>query len=256
MKENTWQFQKMEVEKSSIRDLNWLSKEQLKQIKHLLNHLNLEINLDKKMIEQNAVELTIGFDSKEFKAIMQEARLDEKTKIEIQTAEALPFFARITHIEGESSEDGSYIQHLVTIEDDVIIIDQKDKTTSKTVEIVDLMKALNTTVSNTDDISSQAWYDGVPCLQNGCCTFNEPLWVGGPYVPVMYNWCGANCGSGTPVNSTDTCCRTHDYCYGSFTSYPDRCSCDQNLINCIKGQTNPGANQVRIAFGLKMAYYC
>ncbi|WP_375200837.1 hypothetical protein [Bacillus sp. RS11] len=252
MKENTWKFQKMDVKKSSVSDFNWLSKEQLKQIKHLLNHLNLEINLDKKIIEQNAVELTIGFDSKEVKAIMQEAQLDEKTKIEIQTGKGLPFFARITHIEGESNEDGSYIQHLVTIEDNVIIIDQTDKTTSKTVEVADLMKALNTTVPNTNDISPQ----GVPCIQDGCCVFNEPAWVGGPMIPVMYNWCGANCGSGTPVNSTDTCCRTHDNCYTSFTSYPDRCSCDKNLINCIKGQTNPGANQVRIAFQAKLAAYC
>ena len=68
----------------------------------------------------------------------------------------------------------------------------------------------------------------VPCIQNGCCTFGS----------MKFKWCGAGCGSGTPINSLDTCCRSHDYCYGSYKSYPDRCTCDKTLIDCAASTSN------------------
>lgn len=71
----------------------------------------------------------------------------------------------------------------------------------------------------------------LPCIQNGCCSFR---YNGNPFNPlVRYKWCGANCGSGTPVNALDRCCRTHDNCYGSYGSYPGRCACDRNLIRKV-----------------------
>ncbi|WP_396266366.1 hypothetical protein [Halobacillus amylolyticus] len=89
-------------------------------------------------------------------------------------------------------------------------------------------------------------------MGNGCCVFSEPAWVGGPLIPIYYNWCGAGCGSGSTVNSLDTCCRTHDYCYRSFSGYPSRCDCDQNLINCTYGEPGYGPPVIRTAFRAKM----
>lgn len=81
------------------------------------------------------------------------------------------------------------------------------------------------------------------CFTGGCCKLDG----------TQYRWCGMNCGSGVPVNSLDTCCRTHDYCYDSFSSYPTRCTCDRNLINCAKATNIPGRTEVVLAFEAKMA---
>lgn len=78
----------------------------------------------------------------------------------------------------------------------------------------------------------------VPCVQNGCCTFGS----------MKFKWCGAGCGSGTPINSLDTCCRSHDYCYGSYKSYPDRCTCDKTLIDCAASTSNGYKNLIIGAF--------
>ena len=80
-----------------------------------------------------------------------------------------------------------------------------------------------------------------PCIQNGCYTFGS----------MKFNWCGAGCSSGTPINSLDRCCRSHDYCYESYKSYPDRCTCDQTLIDCASSTSNGYKHLITGTFALK-----
>lgn len=91
-------------------------------------------------------------------------------------------------------------------------------------------------------------------LTGDCCTFrynanqNNPL--------IKYNWCGANCGGGcsnspSMVNDLDSCCKLHDCCYVRNAGYPDRCSCDDTIINCANRTDNAGSGRVKTAFRLK-----
>lgn len=90
----------------------------------------------------------------------------------------------------------------------------------------------------------------VPCISNGCCSFR---YNGNPFNPlVKYKWCGAGCGSGTPVNELDSCCKKHDSCYGKYSSYPNRCECDMKLIICAKKTDNAGTSRIINAFKAKM----
>lgn len=80
------------------------------------------------------------------------------------------------------------------------------------------------------------------CVFGGsCCTLSGK----------KYRWCGAGCGSGTPVNSLDTCCKWHDGCYGDYGSYPKRCLCDEVLIACADGTGVDGAGILISAFYAK-----
>lgn len=100
----------------------------------------------------------------------------------------------------------------------------------------------------------QVTVQGLPCIQDGCCSFR---YNGLPWNPlVTYNWCGAGCGSGTPVNDLDYCCRNHDNCYSTYSSYPDRCRCDQLLLNCARSTDNAGGSRLISAFQIKMAPHC
>ncbi|MGE7946783.1 hypothetical protein [Lysinibacillus sp. NPDC093688] len=220
MAQQNWGLENVAVKVASVAGLNWLPQEHYEQLNKLFKHLKLENYLGEKVIEQSAIELKlVGV-----KGIVQEVKFSERTKLEITSGDGLLFFAKLLHTEEVENEDGTYNQHLVAIEDGLIIVERIVTTTSKTVVISDLIKSLNL---DGQDVSAQAWYDSIPCVANGCCAFAD-----GPIQlekPVVYKWCGANCGSGTPVNAADNCCRTHDYCYSSFPSYPNRCSCDRNL---------------------------
>lgn len=83
----------------------------------------------------------------------------------------------------------------------------------------------------------------ISCFDGGCCKLNGE----------QYKWCGMGCGSGTPINKLDTCCRNHDYCYGTFPSMKDRCECDRILISCSKVSGVAASSLVIAAFNLKLA---
>ncbi|WP_010095568.1 hypothetical protein [Ornithinibacillus scapharcae] len=139
---------------------------------------------------------------------------------------------------------------IVSFQDGKLLGDDEVDTNSKEIELPYDFTELSKEEQefDTGDMTVQ----GLPCIQDGCCSFR---YNGNPFNPlVKYNWCGANCGSGTPVNALDTCCRTHDYCYGSFKSYPSRCDCDQNLINCARNTDNAGTSRVIAAFQAKMIW--
>ncbi|HHY71964.1 MAG TPA: hypothetical protein GX497_01810 [Bacillus bacterium] len=94
---------------------------------------------------------------------------------------------------------------------------------------------------NKRDVEPQAAY--LDCVWGGsCCTLKGK----------KYNWCGAGCGSGTPINSLDTCCKWHDDCYTTNPSYPARCVCDKVLIRCAEGTNVDGADILIAAFYAKM----
>jgi hypothetical protein len=102
----------------------------------------------------------------------------------------------------------------------------------------------------------------VPCFNwdgsGTCCRFR---YNGLPWNPVVtYNWCGAGCGGGcgnspSRVNALDSCCQTHDCCYVTYSSYPNRCTCDRLLINCARAADYAGASRVVTAFQAKRLYF-
>jgi hypothetical protein len=97
-------------------------------------------------------------------------------------------------------------------------------------------------VPNIEKVKAQVAY--LDCVWgSSCCTLNGQ----------KYKWCGAGCGSGTPINSLDKCCQYHDNCYGANKSYPARCVCDAILIRCAEGSSVAAADTIIAAFYAKMA---
>jgi hypothetical protein len=103
-------------------------------------------------------------------------------------------------------------------------------------------------VQDDDVLSAQGW--GLPCLQNGCCSFRYKGKRSNPLV--KYNWCGANCGSGPTVNALDNCCKYHDHCYDANTEYPARCGCDRIIIECANQTDEAGTSRIVGVFSAKM----
>lgn len=79
---------------------------------------------------------------------------------------------------------------------------------------------------------------------NSCCTLSGK----------KYKWCGAGCGSGTPINALDKCCKFHDNCYSDNKKYPGRCYCDGVLNRCADASNVDGAGILIAAFVAKMAF--
>lgn len=235
-----WGLEALTVKASNVEEFNWLPTEQVEQLDKLMKHLSLNHYLGAKIVEQSAVEIA----TQNLKGIVQEVKFDERTKVEITSGDDVPFSAKLQHIKEKPNANGTYNLLVALIENDEIIVNRVEQTTSQTVELFDPLKSLKSDAPNDNKISIEAWYDNVPCLSNGCCTFSG----------VKYNWCGAKCGSKTPINDADTCCRTHDYCYGSFATYPKRCECDKNLRTCLGYTSDPGSSTMRAAFYLKMLY--
>lgn len=60
-------------------------------------------------------------------------------------------------------------------------------------------------------------------------------------LPCIYgNWCGPGCsGPSAPISPVDSCCKSHDNCYGSRGYFA--CSCDGELLNCLRPYKNQGS---------------
>lgn len=77
-----------------------------------------------------------------------------------------------------------------------------------------------------------------------------------PFCIPGYKHCGPGCGDnktfggGTPINSIDNCCRSHDRCWDSFGDW-DAC-CDKRLVNCVtpyRGSNQGVVNAIVSTFG-------
>lgn len=86
-----------------------------------------------------------------------------------------------------------------------------------------------------DEVESQ-----VQGFAKGC------LWGG-------YRWCGEACnnypsmgGDGSTINSTDDCCKIHDYCY--LRKEISKSRCDANFCTCLYGKTTTAAALARAWF--------
>lgn len=142
------------------------------------------------------------------------------------------------------------IKKTITYLDDELLNEWEQLSTEKEVTIPKDYEYLTSdeVVQNDDVLSAQGW--GLPCIQNGCCSFR---YKGNPFNPlVRYNWCGANCGSGPTVNALDNCCKYHDHCYDANTKYPERCGCDRIIIECANQTDDAGSSRIVGAFSAKM----
>ncbi|KYD23937.1 hypothetical protein P9851_01730 [Geobacillus stearothermophilus] len=77
------------------------------------------------------------------------------------------------------------------------------------------------------EIAPEAWYEG-------CLVFYDS--GSGKYY--YYKYCGAKCGSGTPINALDRCCQAHDRCWANFGKGDD--GCDYELYLCANATYDPG----------------
>jgi len=92
-----------------------------------------------------------------------------------------------------------------------------------------------------EEILAEIMYDPLSCISSGSCCFFEGK---------RYEHCGQTCGAynnaggGTPINSIDNCCRTHDTQILN-KSGKERCTPHKNLINCMSGLKGPGDTTIR-----------
>lgn len=142
----------------------------------------------------------------------------------------------IKGIELVTSKESAY-KHIAVFKNDELQVENKIETDVKVLEL----PVYEDPSEEQDNVTSQGLDD---CWLNGCCSFR---YNGLPWNPLVhYKWCGKGCGSGTPVNPLDSCCKTHDNCYVGKT-YPAKCKCDNNAANCAAGTDNAGSDRVMAA---------
>lgn len=247
---------KVEVQETNIKDLSWLSSEELKIVKKVLNYMQIKDSLES-VVESNMLDITYFFedDKKGIFSRLHNLKLTEKTRLEIASLpeDSNEFIVKVFHV---TESDDKKILHFVSYSDGKYLADLKEDFQDESLENPNLLELHNESISNDESSEVGVAWGSLPCVQSGCCTIKEPIYTGGaPVIPIKYNWCGASCGSGTPVNVVDTCCRSHDWCYDSFKSYPSRCACDRNLRNCVDGTGYRAATLIRGAFSAKMKWF-
>lgn len=249
----------MKVKIPQLKDFYWLSEKELEIVRTTLKHLNIEAELKNKILSSNALNIKGYFEDEATTTItLQNIQISEKTRIEVVSSpnDISLFGVKVFHLE-QKKMGKTYIKFVSNLGGEIIEENRQEYIGNEldNPDLLDIYKELNN--NEEDSISVNAWYSNIPCLYNGCCVIKEPLYPGAaPTIPVSYKWCGAKCGSGTPVNSVDTCCRAHDKCYATKKSYPGRCSCDRNLISCLSKKGFRAAGIISGAFKLKMLGRC
>lgn len=250
------ELSRVEVQQQTINNLSWLTPAEKEVILQTLGFMDLKLDINS-ILESNSIKMTYFFrdDTKGVVSVLQNVKLNENTRLEIISFpnNFQEFEVKFYHLkENDDEKKLRFVSYL----DGKLISDKEEDFQDSLLENPNLLDLYNDTISNNQEEDVEVAWGGLPCLQNGCCIINEPLYPGSaPLVPVYYNWCGANCGSGSPVNSVDTCCRTHDYCYGSFKGYPSRYACDKNIRNCVASTGYRAAGIISAGFAAKMLYY-
>lgn len=135
-------------------------------------------------------------------------------------------------------EDGNIIKKIAVFQDGELQIENE---VDSDVEILELPVYNDPDEDQENNLTIQELDD---CWKDGCCSFR---YNGLPWNPLVnYNWCGKGCGSGTPVNGLDSCCKTHDLCYVGKT-YPAKCKCDEAAAICAAGTDFAGSDRVYAA---------
>ncbi|WP_170008477.1 hypothetical protein [Bacillus fonticola] len=238
--------------------LDTLTEFEYSLLEQALNHFNQAAVLNTNPLEYKVYESQYFYQSLDQKVGKRMAdqlshfiRFNDYLRVTFMKTQAIEtnkasYYVSVAHLIRQA---GGSFKKIVSYRDGKLLGENKIETDQQVLETPHEYDVLTEeeVALNDDAISTQS---GLPCIQDGCCSFR---YNGNPFNPeVNYNWCGANCGSGVPVNDLDTCCRTHDFCYGSFGSYPNRCSCDQTLVDCASFTDNAGTTRVIGAFNAKM----
>jgi len=236
------------LQELKVDQLEPLDNEAVDYVKQTLEYMSLDTSLiDQNGLERKAYILSlvtgeVEAEPEEVKILINYLKLQANTYVIVSKAKnenqeiGYSYSVELNTI---SNSEGGKLKTVVTFDDGVRIGEYEVSTEESTLYLPDLLKEEVYTNGDPSLIDAQV---SVPCIQNGCCTFSG----------VKYKWCGAGCGSGTPINALDRCCRTHDYCYGSFKSYPDRCACDRNLRSCAANTNDPGKTTLRTGIWGKM----
>lgn len=252
MVETDWGIKSFTYEELDLKGIDWLTSMQKGQLDVLLENYDL-LYVKEAIEEQNASKLFITVESEEEvteESIVQNVKFNDQTKIEISVSlnQEESFFIKLYHL--EKDQNGNNILKFAAIENGEIINEYEEFYEGSSLEILTTSEVVNESNATDDEVSIFAWYSNVPCVAKGCCVFNERSAVGN--YPVRYKYCGAKCGSGTPVNATDRCCQRHDSCYGKNSRYPGRCACDRTFRSCLSGKGGQGPTLMRAAFLAKM----
>ncbi|MED1107530.1 hypothetical protein [Bacillus paramycoides] len=130
-------------------------------------------------------------------------------------------------------KDGKKAIHHAVVQSGKVFVEQVVDHNTEHFAFVEELKTQKGAEEVSNEIKEEAWYDG-------CLVFYNS----GNGKNYVYKHCGKGCGDGgstgggTPINTLDSCCRTHDRCYNNFGF--DDCGCDRDLSRCADNASDPG----------------